>query len=59
MRGKTLEEIFDGRPADLIIADLKHKIVTVPAWNDLVNEYEPKHHPVMDKTKYPDIVGSA
>ena len=56
MRGKTLEEIFDGRPADLIIADLKHKIVTVPAWKDLVKEYEPKHHPVMDKTKYPDIV---
>lgn len=56
MRGKTLEEIFDGRPADLIIADLKHKIVNVPAWNVLVKEYEPKHHPVMDKTKYPDIV---
>lgn len=56
MRGKTLEEIFDGRPADLIIADLKHKIVNVPAWKDLVKEYEPKHHPVMDKTKYPDIV---
>lgn len=56
MRGKTLEEIFDGRPADLIIADLKHKIVTVPSWSDLVKEYEPKHHPVMDKTKYPDIV---
>lgn len=56
MRGKTLEEIFDGRPADLIIADLKHKIVTVPAWHDLVKEYEPKHHPVMDRTKYPDIV---
>lgn len=56
MRGKTLEEIFDGRPADLIIADLKHKIVTVPSWSDLVKEYEPKHHPVMDSTKYPDIV---
>lgn len=56
MRGKTLEEIFDGRPADLIIADLKHKIVNVPSWNDLVKEYEPKHHPVMDKVKYPDIV---
>lgn len=56
MRGKTLEEIFDGRPADLIIADLKHKIVNVPSWDDLVKEYEPKHHPVMDKVKYPDIV---
>lgn len=56
MRGKTLEEIFDGRSADLIIADLKHKIVTVPSWSDLVKEYEPKHHPVMDRTKYPDIV---
>lgn len=56
MRGKTLEEIFDGRPANLIIADLKHKIVNVPSWVDLVKEYEPKHHPVMDKVKYPDIV---
>lgn len=56
MRGKTLEEIFDGRSADLIIADLKHKIVTVPSWSDLVKEYEPKHHPVMDRTRYPDIV---
>lgn len=56
MKGKTLEEIFDGRPADLIIADLKRKIVNVPSWNVLVKEYEPKHHPVMDKVKYPDIV---
>ena len=57
MRGKTLKEIFEaGRDAELIIADLKHKIVTVPSWNDLVKEYEPKHHPVMDKTSYPDIV---
>lgn len=56
MRGKTLEEIFDGRPADLIIADLKHKTITLPAWMDLIKEYDPKKHPVMDITQYPDKV---
>lgn len=58
MKGKTLEEIFEaGRSADLIIADLKKKIVDIPSWEQvLVKEYEPKHHPVMDKALYPDIL---
>lgn len=58
MKGKTLEEIFEaGRPADLIIADLKKKIVDIPSWEKvLVKEYEPKHHPVMDRALYPDII---
>lgn len=57
MRGKTLEEIFEaGRAADDIIADLKRKTINLRSWNELVKEYEPKYHPVMDKTKYPDIV---
>lgn len=57
MRGKTLEEIFEaGRPADDVIADLKKKIVAVPEWKDLVMEYEPKNHPVMNRAKYPDII---
>lgn len=57
MKGKTLEEIFEaGRPADLIIADLKKKIVDIPSWEKvLVKEYEPKYHPVMDRALYPDI----
>lgn len=58
MKGKTLDEIFEvERPADLIIADLKKKIVDIPSWDKvLVKEYEPKHHPVMDKALYPDII---
>lgn len=41
------------------ITTLKQKTVTVPAWtgqNGLVNEYDPKKHPVMSKQLYPDIV---
>ena len=26
-----------------------------PAWSELLKEYDPSHHPVMDKGKYPDI----
>lgn len=58
MKGKTLEEIFEaGRDAELIIADLKKKIVDIPSWEKvLVKEYEPKNHPVMDRALYPDII---
>lgn len=58
MRGKSLEEIFEaGRPADYIIADLKHKTIKLPSWEtELVKEYEPSLHPVMDEMRYPDIV---
>ena len=26
-----------------------------PAWSELLKEYDPSQHPVMDKGKYPDI----
>ena len=42
------------RKAEEIIASLKEKSITVPAWGDLIKEYDPKKHPVMDKSKYPD-----
>lgn len=47
------------RPAEEIIADLREKSVTVPSWggrNGLQWEYDPKKHPVMNKSVYPDIV---
>ena len=37
-----------------IISDLKKKSIVVPSWDKLRKEYEPKEHPVMDKTAYPD-----
>lgn len=49
------------RPNTEIIAELKRKSVTVPAWGDgenrigLAAEYYPNLHPVMDKGKYPDV----
>ena len=47
------------RPSAAIIADLKQKNVTVPAWGGgrkgLQWQYDPTKHPVMDKALYPDI----
>lgn len=57
----TINEIIaPERNAALIIADLQEKSVIVPAWNGrqgLVREYDPKRHPVMSRSLYPDIVG--
>ena len=42
-----------------IITDLKEKTVVVPPWKGprgLSFEYDPKRHPVMNKSLYPDIV---
>ena len=53
---------FGERSNTEIIADLKRKTVTVPAWGStnsrhgLVAEYDPTLHPVMDRGKYPDVV---
>lgn len=53
----SINEIIDfgKRTNEEIINALKEKAVTVPAWADnLDKEYDPKKHPVMDKTAYPD-----
>lgn len=59
---KAIEQIMDkNRPTADIIADLKNKSIIVPAWGGkkgLLYEYDPKKHPVMDKSLYPDIVDS-
>lgn len=56
----TIEEILNsGGTAAQIIAALKEKSISVPAWlgpKGLEREYNPKKHPVMNKAKYPDIV---
>ncbi len=55
-----INEIIDlARPAECIIADLKSKSVSVPAWtgkDGLVNQYDPRRHPVMNRALYPDRV---
>lgn len=56
---KTIEEILNSglTPAGIISA-LKEKSISVPVWagrNGLVQEYDPRKHPVMCKAKYPDI----
>lgn len=58
MRGKTLEQIFEaGRSADDIIADLRRKTIILPSWEQqLIKEYEPRYHPVMNRDTYPDKV---
>ena len=58
----TIEEILNsGGSAEEIIAALKNKTVTVPTWSGpkgLESEFNPRMHPVMDRSKYPDIVRS-
>ncbi len=56
----NIEDILNGGlTADQAIAALKDKTVLVPAWRGakgLASEYNPEMHPVMNRSKYPDIV---
>ncbi|MDR0757946.1 MAG: phage portal protein [Tannerella sp.] len=51
---KTIEEILSGTPEDAV-SELQTKSVEVPAWADLLKQYDPNGHEVMDTGKYPDI----
>lgn len=56
----TLEEIIGISAAQpkAAMSALKAKSIAVPAWGGakgLVREYEPKYHPVMNKSLYPDV----
>ncbi len=51
----TINEILELQDESKRIAALKEKAVQVPAWQNLVKEYDPKRHPVMNKAIYPDI----
>lgn len=49
-----LEEIdFLGSP-EKVINRLRQKTIVLPTWGNLVKEYEPKLHPVMNRAEYPD-----
>lgn len=56
----TVEEILQsGGSAAQMIAALKEKTINVPLWRGrygLIQEFDPRKHPVMNKAKYPDIV---
>lgn len=56
----TIDEILNGGlSATEQMAALKEKSVRVPAWSGrrgLEYEYDPRKHPVMNKSVYPDIV---
>lgn len=55
----SIDEILTGGSAQQIITALKEKAINVPVWGGrygLVQEYDPKKHPVMNKGKYPDVV---
>lgn len=51
----TIEEILALQDEAQKIAALKEKAVNIPAWADLIKEYDPRRHPVMDKALYPDV----
>lgn len=50
---KRLEEIMKLTPEEAV-KELKAKSVSVRPWAELLKEYDPKRHPVMDKGLYPD-----
>ena len=56
----TIHEILGAPIAEQErIAALKQKTIHLPAWsgpNGLESEYNPAHHPIMNRSKYPDLV---
>lgn len=53
-----IKEMIDvsSRSIDDIIADLTDKQISIPEWGKLRKQYDPNEHPVMNKSKYRDIV---
>ncbi len=49
-----IQEILNLDSETAIVQELKNKTFTPPKWSDLVKEYDPTKHPVMDKSRYPD-----
>ncbi|MBO4719027.1 MAG: phage portal protein [Prevotella sp.] len=49
------EIISKAENGENVIGQLQQKSITVPPWGDLVKQYDPMLHPVMDKSEYPDI----
>lgn len=56
-RCMDIEDIInDGRPNNEIVESLRVKNPDIPDWSDILNEYEPNRHAVMDKRQRPDKV---
>lgn len=49
--------LADGNTIPHIIDELRKKEIELPNWDDLKKEYDPKLHPVMDLSLYPDKPG--
>ena len=43
-------------PAEEAVKELQKKLTSVPAWADLVKQYDPTRHEVMNTSEYHDIV---
>lgn len=54
-----IQEILSLESEGAIVEALKDKDFIPPKWSDLVKEYDPTQHPVMNKSKYPDGISEA
>lgn len=53
----TLEEIIEtSRDTKEIVGKLKTRQIHLRPWASLIKEYDPLLHPVMDKSRYPDVI---
>lgn len=48
-----IKTLLQGSPED-VVTRLKTKSVTIPAWDKLEKEYNPKKHPITSNSEYPD-----
>ena len=46
-------------PPSEAVRELQRKTIKLPQWQELEKAYDPKKHPILDKSKYPDIVTEA
>lgn len=53
-----LADILNLPPAEAAAA-LRKRAEKLPEWRDLEKAYDPRRHPILDKTKYPDIITEA
>ena len=53
MTPEQIAALLSGTP-DEVVSRLKVKSIVVPSWEDLEKEYNPKKHPIMSTSEYPD-----
>lgn len=54
-----IQEILNLESETAIVQELKNKAFNPPKWSELVKEYDPTKHPVMDKSRYPDQISES